>query len=56
MDKGVLAGYPCLDVKVTLRDGAYHAVDSSALAFEIAAKGAYRQSIPKVVHKFWNRL
>ncbi|MEN9434222.1 MAG: elongation factor [Pseudomonadota bacterium] len=47
MDKGVLAGYPCLDVKVTLRDGAYHAVDSSALAFEIAAKGAYRQSIPK---------
>lgn len=47
MVKGVLAGYPCLDVKVTLRDGAYHAVDSSALAFEIAAKGAYRQTIPK---------
>ncbi|WP_020559519.1 elongation factor G [Thiofilum flexile] len=47
MAKGVLAGYPCLDVKVTLRDGAYHAVDSSALAFEIAAKGAYRQTIPK---------
>ncbi len=47
MDKGVLAGFPCLDVKVTLLDGAFHAVDSSALAFEIAAKGAYRQSIPK---------
>ncbi|RVU85968.1 elongation factor G [Leucothrix sargassi] len=47
MDKGVLAGFPCLDVKVTLMDGAFHAVDSSALAFEIAAKGAYRQSIPK---------
>jgi len=47
MEKGVLAGYPCLDVKVTLVDGAFHAVDSSAIAFEIAAKAAYRQSIPK---------
>ncbi|PID49263.1 MAG: elongation factor G [Proteobacteria bacterium] len=47
MSKGVLAGYPMVDVKITLRDGAYHAVDSSAIAFEIAAKGAFRQSIPK---------
>ncbi len=47
MEKGVLAGFPLLDVKITLMDGAYHAVDSSAVAFEIAAKGAYRQSIPK---------
>ncbi len=47
MVKGVLAGYPCLDFKVTLVDGAFHAVDSSAIAFEIAAKAAYRQSIPK---------
>lgn len=47
MDVGVLAGFPLLDVKVTLMDGAFHAVDSSAIAFEIAAKGAYRQSIPK---------
>ena len=47
MDEGVLAGYPLLDFKVTLNDGAFHAVDSSALAFEIAAKAAYRQSIPK---------
>ncbi len=47
MHEGVLAGYPLLDFKVVLQDGAYHAVDSSALAFEIAAKGAYRQSIPK---------
>jgi elongation factor G len=45
--KGVLAGYPCVDLKVTLTDGAYHPVDSSAIAFEIAAKAAYRQSIPK---------
>ena len=47
MEQGVLAGFPCEDVKVTLMDGAYHAVDSSALAFEIAAKGAYRQTMPK---------
>ena len=47
MEVGVLAGYPCLDVKVTLLDGAYHSVDSSAIAFELAAKAAYRQSMPK---------
>ncbi len=47
MVEGVLAGFPLLDVKVTLMDGGFHAVDSSAVAFEIAAKGAYRQSIPK---------
>ncbi|MBL4762975.1 MAG: elongation factor G, partial [Gammaproteobacteria bacterium] len=47
MSKGVLAGYPCLDFKVTLTDGAYHAVDSSAVAFELAATSAYRYSMPK---------
>jgi elongation factor G len=47
MDRGVLAGYPCLDVKVILTDGGFHAVDSSAIAYEVAAKAAYRQSIPK---------
>jgi len=47
MDEGVLAGFPLLDVKITLFDGAFHAVDSSAVAFETAARGAYRQSIPK---------
>ena len=47
MEVGVLAGYPCLDVKVTLLDGAFHAVDSSAIAFELASKAAYRQSMPK---------
>ncbi len=47
MDEGTLAGYPLLDVKFTLLDGAFHAVDSSALAFEIATRAAYRQSIPK---------
>ena len=42
-----LAGFPVLDVEVELFDGGFHAVDSSAVAFEIAAKGAFRQSIPK---------
>jgi len=47
MQEGVLAGYPCTDMKFTITDGAYHAVDSSSMAFESAAKGAYRQSLPK---------
>ncbi len=47
MVEGVLAGYPMEDVRVTLVDGGFHAVDSSAVAFEIAAKAAYRASIPK---------
>jgi len=42
-----LAGFPLLDVKVTLTDGGFHAVDSSAIAYELAAKAAYRQSVPK---------
>jgi elongation factor G len=47
MDEGTLAGFPLLDVKVTLLDGGFHPVDSSAIAYEIAAKAAYRQSVPK---------
>jgi elongation factor G len=47
METGVLAGFPVLDVEVEVFDGGFHAVDSSAIAFEIAAKGAFRQSIPK---------
>ena len=47
MEHGVLAGFPTLDVEVELFDGGFHAVDSSAIAFEIAAKGAFRQSMPK---------
>jgi elongation factor G len=47
MGEGTLAGYPLLDVKFTLQDGAYHAVDSSSMAFEAAARAAYRQTIPK---------
>jgi len=47
MVKGVLAGFPCLDFKVILTDGAYHAVDSSAVAYELASAAAYRQTMPK---------
>ncbi|WP_413283862.1 elongation factor G [Vibrio sp. MA40-2] len=47
MENGVLAGFPTLDVEIELFDGGFHAVDSSAIAFEIAAKGAFRQSMPK---------
>ena len=47
MEEGTLAGFPLLDVKVTLMDGGFHAVDSSAIAYELAAKAAYRQSVPK---------
>jgi elongation factor G len=47
MAAGPLAGFPVLDVEIELYDGGFHAVDSSAIAFELAAKGAYRQSMPK---------
>ncbi len=47
MQEGTLAGFPLLDVKVILTDGGFHAVDSSAIAYEIAARAAYRQSVPK---------
>ena len=46
-DTGVIAGFPCIDFKATLIDGAYHDVDSSALAFEIAARAAYREGMAK---------
>jgi elongation factor G len=44
---GVLAGYPVIDFKATLIDGAFHDVDSSVLAFEIAAKAAFREGMKK---------
>ncbi len=46
-DTGVLAGFPCIDFKARLIDGAYHDVDSSVLAFEIAARAAFREGIAK---------
>jgi len=47
LDTGVLAGFPMIDFKATLIDGASHDVDSSVLAFEIAARAAFREGIPK---------
>lgn len=47
MSAGVVAGFPVLDVKVALTDGAYHEVDSSAIAFEIAARAAMREGLQK---------
>ena len=46
-DSGVLAGYPVIDFKVRLVDGGYHDVDSSVLAFEIAARAAFREAMDK---------
>jgi elongation factor G len=47
MNNGVLAGYPIDNMKVTLKDGSFHAVDSDALSFELCAKMAYRAALPK---------
>jgi elongation factor G len=47
LGSGVLAGFPVVDLKVTLIDGAYHDVDSSALAFEIASRSALREALQK---------
>jgi elongation factor G len=47
MSSGSLAGFPVVDVKAVLHDGSYHEVDSSALAFQIAARGAFREAMQK---------
>ena len=47
LGSGVLAGFPVIDFKATLRDGAYHDVDSSVMAFEIAARAAFREGMAK---------
>jgi elongation factor G len=47
MSSGPLAGFPMLDIKATLTDGAYHDVDSSVLAFEIAGRAGFREGIAK---------
>jgi elongation factor G len=47
MTSGTIIGFPMVDVKVTLVDGAYHEVDSSAIAFEIASRAAFREAIQK---------
>ena len=47
LSNGVLAGYPVTGMKVRLIDGSFHAVDSDALSFELAARNAYREALPK---------
>ena len=51
IDTGVLAGFPMLDINVTLVDGAYHDVDSSVMAFEIAGRAAFREGAQKAAVK-----
>lgn len=47
MPNGVLAGFPVVDVRAVLVDGSYHDVDSSVLAFQLAARGAFREGMKK---------
>jgi elongation factor G len=51
LETGVVAGFPMIDFKATLVDGAYHDVDSSTLAFEIASRACFREGIVKCVPK-----
>jgi len=50
-ETGVIAGFPVIDFKVTLVDGASHDVDSSVMAFEIAARAAFREAVPRAAPK-----
>jgi len=47
MDKGVIAGYPLLDIKATVYDGSYHEVDSSEIAFKLAGSMAFAAAVKK---------
>ena len=47
MGSGALAGFPVVDIKCTLYDGSYHDVDSSVLAFQIAARACFREAMPR---------
>jgi elongation factor G len=51
MDSGILAGYPVVDVRVTLMDGSYHEVDSSEMAFKIAGSMAFKAAMQKAKPK-----
>ncbi|KAI3505196.1 hypothetical protein L1887_27160 [Cichorium endivia] len=51
MSNGVVAGYPVVDLRAVLTDGSYHDVDSSVLAFQLAARGAFREGVRKAAPK-----
>ncbi len=51
MNSGIIAGYPVTDIKAELYDGAYHDVDSSSLAFELAARAAFREAMALAIPK-----
>ena len=55
LDNGVLAGYPTVDVKVSLVDGQYHDVDSSEMAFKIAGQMAFRKAAKWPAPSFWSQ-
>lgn len=47
LQKGVIAGYPLINIKMTLKDGSFHSVDSSEMAFKVASSQALRKGIPE---------
>ena len=56
MQSGVSAGYPVVDVKVTVYDGSYHEVDSSEIAFKMAAILLLRMLVKKLIQFSWSQL
>jgi elongation factor G len=52
--RGVLAGYPVVDVEVKITDGKEHPVDSSELAFKLAARNAFREAMKNAARRSWN--
>ena len=55
MGEGVLAGYPVVDMKATLVDGSYHTVDSSEMAFKVAASAALKRASSRPIPSCWSR-